>query len=61
MAEIQVEEKKRGAPWMLIMILLGVALVIGWWLWSNRSVGEPTTSGPSSGVISDSAGRAVPP
>lgn len=60
MAEIQIEEKRRGAPWMLIMILLGVALVIGWWLWSNRTVGEPTTSGPSGGVVSDTARPVTP-
>ncbi len=46
MAEIRIEEKKRGAPWMLIILLLIAAAAIGWWLWSNRSSGEATTDGP---------------
>lgn len=47
MADIRIEEKKRGAPWMMIVVLLLVAAVIGWWLWSNRDNGavpaEPTS------------------
>ncbi|MEO5590344.1 MAG: hypothetical protein ABIS03_12215 [Gemmatimonadaceae bacterium] len=54
MAEIRIEEKKRGAPWMMIMLLIAVAAVIGWWLWSNRSVGSETTEAPS-GMVADSA------
>jgi len=46
-AEIRIEEKKRGAPWLMIIILLAVAAIIGWWLWSNRTSGEPTTGRPS--------------
>ena len=29
MAEIRIEEKKRGAPWLLIIVLLVVAAIIG--------------------------------
>lgn len=54
MAEIRIEEKKRGAPWLMILILLVVAAIIGWWLWSNRSSGEPTTDAPA-GVVTDTA------
>ena len=53
-AEIGIEEKKRGAPWVLILVLLLVAVVIGWWLWSNRSSGEPTINSPA-GTVADSA------
>jgi len=52
-AEIRIEEKKRGAPWMLVLLLVIVAAAIGWWLWSNRSAGEPTTGTPS-GAVADS-------
>lgn len=52
-AEIRIEEKKRGAPWLLILLLLVVAAVIGWWLWSHRSAGSDTTNTPS-GVVTDS-------
>lgn len=54
MAEIRLEEKKRGAPWVLILVLLVVAAIIGWWLWSNRTSGEPTIDTPS-GAVADSA------
>lgn len=47
MAEIRIEEKKRGAPWLMIIILLVVAAIIGWWLWSNRTSGEPTIDRPT--------------
>ena len=53
MAEIRIEEKKRGAPWLLILLLLIVAAIIGWWLWSNRANGSATTETPS-GAIADS-------
>jgi predicted negative regulator of RcsB-dependent stress response len=53
-AEIRIEEKKRGAPWLLILLLLIVAAIIGWWLWSNRANGTETTGTPS-GVVADSA------
>ena len=55
MAEIRIEEKKRGAPWVLILVLLLVAAIIGWWLWSNRTSGEPTTDTPA--TVTDSATR----
>jgi hypothetical protein len=45
-------DRKRGAPWILIFLVLVVVVVIGWWLWSNRSVGSETTSPP--GAIADS-------
>ena len=51
-ADIRVEEKKRGAPWVLILLLLIVAAVIGWWLWSNRSSGSESTSTPA--AVTDS-------
>ena len=54
-AEIRIEEKKRGAPWLLILLLLVVAAIIGWWLWSHRSAGSDTTS-TSSSVVTDSTG-----
>ena len=57
-AEIRIEEKKRGAPWLLIIVLLVVAAIIGWFLWSSRTSGEPTTN-PSSGAVADSV--ATPP
>ena len=53
MAEIRIEEKKRGAPWILILLLLVVAAVIGWWLWLNRTNGSETTGTPS-GAVADS-------
>jgi len=55
-AEIRIEEKKRGAPWILIVVLLVVAAVIGWWLWSNRTAGEATTGTPG-GAVADTAVR----
>lgn len=57
-AEIRIEEKKRGAPWLLIIVLLVVAAIIGWFLWSNRTSGDPTTN-PSSEAVADSV--ATPP
>ena len=56
-AEIRIEEKKRGAPWLLILLLLIVAAIIGWWLWSNRSAGTDTTGTPS-GAVADSTAAA---
>jgi len=53
-ADIRIEERKRGAPWMLIMLMLVAAAAIGWWLWSSRSIGEPTTGSPGE-VVADSA------
>lgn len=58
-AEIRIEEKKRGAPWMLILLLLIVAAIIGWWLWSNRASGTDTTGTPS-GVVADSTATKTP-
>ena len=58
MAEIRIEEKKRGAPWVLILVLLVVAAIIGWWLWSNRTSGEPTTGTPA--TVTDTATRPAP-
>jgi hypothetical protein len=58
-AEIRIEEKKRGAPWVLILVLLLVAAIIGWWLWSNRTSGEPTTGTPDA-TVTDSATRPAP-
>jgi hypothetical protein len=52
-AEIRIEEKKRGAPWLLIVRLIVVAAIIGWWLWSSRTTGSPTTGTPS-GAVADS-------
>ena len=57
-AEIRIEEKKRGAPWMLILLLLIVAAIIGWWLWSNRTAGSDTTGTPS-GAVADSTASAT--
>ena len=59
-AEIRIEEKKRGAPWILILLLLIVAAIIGWWLWSNRSSGSETTGAPDSAVV-DTAGTGRTP
>lgn len=59
-AEIRIEEKKRGAPWLLIFVLVAVAAIIGWWLWSNRTSGEPTTDTPS-GVVVDTTGLGTTP
>jgi hypothetical protein len=59
-AQIGIEEKKRGAPWVLILILLIVAAIIGWWLWSNRTSGEPTISTPA-GAVADSAATTPAP
>jgi hypothetical protein len=53
-ADIRIEEKKRGAPWVLILVLLLVAAIIGWWLWSNRTSGDPTIGTPGS-AVADSA------
>ena len=53
-AEIRIEEKKPGAPWILILLLLVVAAIIGWWLWSNRSSGTETTGAPAA-TVADSA------
>jgi lipopolysaccharide export system protein LptC len=44
MAETGINERKRGAPWIVILLLLVVAVAIGWWLWSSRSSGSPTTT-----------------
>ena len=52
MAELRIDEKTRGAPWLLIIVLLVVAAIIGWFLWSNRTSGEPTTN-PSSEAVAD--------
>lgn len=38
---------------MLILLLLIVAAVIGWWLWSNRTDGTETTGTPN-GAVADS-------
>jgi predicted negative regulator of RcsB-dependent stress response len=48
----EINDRKRGAPWILISLVLVVAVVIGWWLWSNRSIGSETTSPP--GTAADS-------
>ncbi|HEX6576317.1 MAG TPA: hypothetical protein VF042_15220 [Gemmatimonadaceae bacterium] len=53
-AEIRIEEKKRGAPWILILLLIVVAAIIGWWLWSSRESGTSTTTTPS-GAVADTA------
>ena len=42
---------------MLILLLLIVAAVIGWWLWSNRTAGSDTTGTPS-GAVADSTASA---
>jgi hypothetical protein len=59
-AEIGIEERKRGAPWVLVLVLLVVAAIIGWWLWSNRTSGEPTIDSPA-GAVADSAAMAPAP
>ena len=59
-AEIRIEEKKRGAPWLLILLLLVVAAIIGWWLWSHRSAGSDTTNAPSSVVTDSTAAKKNP-
>jgi hypothetical protein len=59
-AEIRIEEKKRGAPWILILLLLIVAAIIGWWLWSNRGNGTEATGTPNSAVV-DSTGTTRTP
>ncbi len=61
MAEIRIEEKKRGAPWLLIFVLVAVGAIIGWWLWSNRTSGEPTTDTPSGVVVDTTGAGAAPP
>ena len=43
---------------MLILLLLIVAAVIGWWLWSNRTAGSDTTGTPS-GAVADSTASAT--
>lgn len=48
--DTRIEEAKRGAPWLLIILLLVVAAIIGWFLWSNRTSGEPTTNSSSEAV-----------
>lgn len=64
MAEIRIEEKKRGAPWLMILLLLVVAAIIGWWLWSNRSSADATnttgTNTPSGVVVDSAAGTRTP-
>lgn len=60
MAEIRIEERKRGAPWMLILLLLLVAAAAGWWLWSSRAPHTETTNAPS-GAVADSTGAARTP
>jgi lipopolysaccharide export system protein LptC len=57
-AEIRIEEKKRGAPWLLILLLVIIAAVIGWWLWSNRTNAEGSTTTPS-GAVGDTTGAAT--
>ena len=58
MAEIGIEEKKRGAPWVIILLLVIAAVIIGWWLWSNRSNGDPVTG--ATGGAPDTAAVATP-
>ena len=58
-AEIRIEEKKRGAPWVLILLLVIVAAIIGWWLWSSRASGTDTTGTPS-GAVADSSATKTP-
>lgn len=60
-AELRVEEKKRGAPWLLIFALLAVAVVIGWWLWSTRTSGEPTIDTLNNGGVVDTTRPAATP
>jgi len=60
MAENSIGERKRGAPWMLMTIMLVVAAVIGWLLWSNRSRGEPTTGTPADAVADSTPGPTQP-
>ena len=59
-AEIRIEEKKRGAPWVLILVLLLVAAIIGWWLWSNRTSGDPTIGASRDAVVDSAATTPAP-
>ena len=61
MAEIRIEEKKRGPPWLLILLLVIVAVVIGWWLWSNREDNTLTPANTPSGAVTDSTGATRTP
>ena len=58
MAEL--DDKKRGAPWILIVLVLAVAVLIGWWLWSNRSIGSETTSPPGAAAESTAVKSGTP-
>jgi predicted negative regulator of RcsB-dependent stress response len=60
-AEIRIEEKKRGAPWVLILLLIIIAAVIGWWLWSHRADSAATPANTPSGAVADSTGAARTP
>jgi len=60
-AEIRIEEKKRGAPWMLILLLVIVAAAIGWWLWSNRAESTATPANTPSGAVTDTTGATRTP
>ena len=55
-AEIRIEERKRGAPWMLILLMVIVAAAIGWWLWTNRDESAATPANTPSGAVTDSTG-----
>ena len=61
MAEIRIEEKKRGAPWLIILLLVIVAVVIGWWLWSNRADSTLTPANTPSGAVTDTTGATRTP
>jgi lipopolysaccharide export system protein LptC len=60
-AEIRIEERKRGAPWSLILLLVIVAAVIGWWLWSHRADSTATPANTPSGAVTDSTGTTRTP
>ncbi len=60
MTETGIEGRKRGAPWILIVLMVGVAIVIGWWLWSHRTIGSETVGAPG-GASADSVMLHAPP
>lgn len=48
MAEIHVEERKRGSMgWLWLLVILIVLALVGWWLWQSGMLGgaaEPVSA-----------------
>lgn len=43
MAEIHVEERKRGSMgWLWLLVILIVLALVGWWLWQSGMLGGTT-------------------